>query len=355
MSIAIKILKKSAKKFWYWLRKIDKVTHSLFEISNWNKSFFANPYIKMMYPINNYFSSNMVADKAFCYQILAKYWFKIPVTKHFFFDYSKIWKINKYNKLNYIEKYIKSLSYPVFIKPNNASLWKWAEVIYNKKELKMHLNYVKSITNICIVQEYIKAPEYRIFVVNWEIQFTYKRSAASIIWNWKSTIKKILKKTWNNTFIKSKYFLNELYEKKYTLDTILTKNENILLQSKTNISAGWDISEFNLKVWKKLEKWTKELISKFDIWVCWIDVFAPSGINKPKDFIIIELNSNPSLKGIYELWYKKTVYNVWKNIFNFYFNRTNIINKNRKYRWISKTVLYTKGNKNCIKKNKNYI
>jgi glutathione synthase/RimK-type ligase-like ATP-grasp enzyme len=53
-------------------------------------------------------------------------------------------------------------------------------VIYNKSQLTKHLSIIKEISNICIVQEFIKAPEYRIFVVNGEIQFSYKRSAASL-------------------------------------------------------------------------------------------------------------------------------------------------------------------------------
>jgi hypothetical protein len=77
----------------------------------------------------------------------------------------------------------------------------------------------------------------------------------------------------------------------------------------------------------------KNLVNIFDIWVTGIDVFAPKWINSPKDFTIIELNSNPSLVGTYKMGYKKLVYKTWKKILEIYFwEKTNY---SRKYRKIS--------------------
>jgi glutathione synthase/RimK-type ligase-like ATP-grasp enzyme len=330
---SVEILKKSCKKFNYKFDIIDDVSNSLFQVSNWEKYFFANNQRTGMFPINNHFSASVVADKAFCYQVLNKYKFHIPRWNHFFMNNKFTWDIFTDNSKGNIEKFIKKLVYPVFVKPNNWSLWRWAEVIYNDKELKKHLNEIKKISDICIIQEYIKAPEYRIFVVNWEIQFSYKRSAASVKWDWKSSIKKLLKKSSNSIWKKNNFLLSELKNKNLQLDSILDADTSISLHSKTNISAGWDISELKVKHWKKVKKWIQEVVSKFDIWVTGIDVFAPNGINSPKDFIIIELNSNPSLVWIYKLWYRKLVYKVWKKILESYFW---IQNKyTRKYRNIS--------------------
>jgi glutathione synthase/RimK-type ligase-like ATP-grasp enzyme len=331
---SVKILKKSCKKFNYEFSIIDKVTHNLFQVSNWYKYFFANNQWTGMFPINNHFSARVVADKAFCYQILNKHWFNIPKWNHFFINDKFNCDIFTDNKKSDIKNFIKKLGYPVFIKPNNGSLWKWADVIYDKKELKNHIEVIRNIWDICIVQEYIKAPEFRIFVVNGEIQFSYKRSAASIKWDWKSNINSLLKKSWNNFIKKSKFFLTELEKNNLKLGSILLKNQTISLHSKTNISAWGDISELKTKHGKKVKKWAKNLVSKFDIWVTGIDVFAPNGINSPKDFIIIELNSNPSLVGTYKLWYKKLVIKTWKKILESYFWENKLYNKNRKYRKI---------------------
>lgn len=331
---SVKILKKTCKKYNYNFSIIDDVSENLFQVTNWNKYFFANNQRTWMFPINPHFSSSVIADKAFCYQILEKHDFKIPKWKHFFINSKYNGYISKSNQADNICKYVKDLGYPIFMKPNNWSLWRWAEVIYNKKDLKNHVEEIKNIWDICLVQEYIKAPEYRIFVVNWEIQFSYKRSAASIKWDWKKTVKELLKKSNNTVFKKSKFFLWELEKNNYSLDSILPLDISISLHSKTNISAGWDISELKTKHGKKLEKWVKNLVNKFDIWVTWIDVFAPKWINSPKDFIIIELNSNPSLVWTYKMGYKKLVYKTWKSILESYFGKNKSYNKKRKYRKI---------------------
>mgnify|MGYP003683657935 CR=1 FL=1 len=340
---SLKILKKSCKKFWYEFDIIDDVSKNLFQVSDWNRFFFANNHQTGMFPINHNFSSSIVADKAFCYQILKKHNFRIPEWKHFFINSDYNGFIHNDNKQVNINKYVNTLWYPIFVKPNNASLWKWAEVIYNNKDLKKHLEEIKNISDICLVQEYVKAQEYRIFVVNWEIQFTYKRSSANIKWDWKNNIKKLLKKASHLEFLNSKFFLWELIKKNLTLNSILPKNDFINLHSKSNISAGWEISEFKINHWIKLEKWVKKLVSKFDIWVCGIDIFAPKWINSPKDFIIIELNSNPSLVATYELWYKKLVLSIWKKIMMSYFWKKN--NLDRKYRWISNILSKNKKSK----------
>ena len=342
---SVKILKKSCKKYWYNFWIIDKVSKNLFQITNWNKFFFANNHSTGMFPINNHFSSSVVADKAFCYQILDKHNFRIPKWKHFFIKDYYNWFIDKLNLGKNILDYVKEIGYPVFIKPNNASLWNWAEVIYNKSQLTKHLSIIKEISNICIVQEFIKAPEYRIFVVNGEIQFSYKRSAASLTWDWKNSIKKLLKKTSNEIFIQSLYLLRELNIRWLNLNSILDKDIIIPLQWKSNISAWWDISELKIKHWIKLEKWVKNLVSKFNIWVTGIDIFAPKGINSPWDLIIIELNSNPSLVWIYKLGYKNLVFNIWNKILTSYFWK----NDNRKYRNISLFYKKNKLIKNKIK------
>lgn len=331
---SVKILKKACKKYNYNFWVIDNVSKNLFQVTNWNKYFFANNQRTGMFPINSHFSSSVVADKAFCYQVLEKHWYKIPRWSHFFINSKYSWYISKSNQEKNIYKFVKDLGYPVFMKPNNWSLGRWAEVIYNKKGLKNHIENIKDIWDICLVQEYIKAPEYRIFVVNWEIQFSYKRSAASIKWDWKSSIKKLLKKSSNSILKKNSFFLNELKNKNLTLDSILDVNVSISLHSKTNISAGWDISELTTKHGKKVKKWVEQVVSKFDIWVTGIDVFAPNWINSPKDFIIIELNSNPSLVWTYKLWYKKLVYKIWKKILESYFWKNKHYNKNRKHRKI---------------------
>lgn len=325
MHPSIKILLKSCKSLGYNFSLIDDTSNNLFRITDGINFFFSN-----WYPINKSISSSIISDKAYCYKILDTYNFKTPKWKDFILRNK--YDSRKYNNKN-ITKYAKKIWYPVFIKPNNWSFWKWAEVIYNKKELINHINILNKNFDICLVQKYIRSPEYRIFVVNWEIQFSYKRNAASIKWDGNSSINKLLKKSWNSKFKKSTFFLQELKNNNLDINTILPVNQSVILHSKTNISAWWDISELKTKHGKKVTKWVKDVVSTFDIWVTWIDIFAPKWINSPKNFVVIELNSKPGLLGIYNLGYKKLVHNVWKKILESFFWVEN--KYKRKYRHIS--------------------
>jgi hypothetical protein len=66
-------------------------------------------------------------------------------------------------------------------------------------------------------------------------------------------------------FKKSKFFLTELEKNNYSLNSVLPLDVSVSLHSKTNISAGGDISELKTKHGKKLEKWVKNLVNIFDI------------------------------------------------------------------------------------------
>lgn len=315
---SIQILKKSCELYWYTFTSIDKVSKNLFQVSYKDQFFYANWCNRVMYPSNKHFASEIISDKAYTYQILWLHWFSIPRSYQIYLDdYAEY--VNNDHKEDNITSIAKKISYPVFVKPNNSSFWKAAEVIYNTHDLKKHIDPVKSISKICLIQEYIQAPEYRIFVVNWEIQFSYKRNALSIIWNWVETVEELLKKSWNLQYKTSQFLRNQLIDKKLHLNSILEKKQTLYLQSKSNISAGWSISDIKTLHNKQLQVWVKNLVNKFDISVTGIDIFAPKWINSPKDFIIIELNSNPSLVWIYRMWYEKLVHEIWKKILSSYF------------------------------------
>lgn len=308
---------KSGLKF----QMVDRYSNNLVEISNGKKSFFANRGKIGFYPLNSKFSVNLVADKAWTYEILKKNGFIIPHGEYFFIEEGYLeFEKGKYMKdaINFAKN-----KYPVFVKPNSGSSGYLSEIINNETELIDHLKKISEEYHIGIIQEVIKLPEYRIFAIDGEVEFVYQRNTAMIKGNGQNTIEELIKqKNIQSKFnIENSIFLKKKLKKlNLKLNSVLKKDFNLEISSTKNISAGGSISNYSEKVSKETQKWVKKVTDIFSIRVCGIDIFTKSDINNPEDFIVIEINSNPFLSGIKKIGKNEKVFQIWKKITDKFFN-----------------------------------
>ncbi len=321
------ILKEACEKFGFKWELVDIYSNNLVEVSNGEKSFFSSNSKVGTYPLNPKFSAQLVSDKAWCYEVLKQKGFKIPKGNYFFLK-------NEYRELRGEGRELKDaflfaekIGFPVFVKPNSSSLGILAEVIHDKNELKKHLEEISEIAWVALIQELIKQPEYRIFVLDGEIQFVYQRTSPKIIGDGKKSISEFISninkgiKRARNKITENSFFLNNQLEKyNLTLNSILTKYQEFQIVSKANISAGGEIINYSEEVSNETKKWVKNLTETLQIRICGIDVFVEDSINNPDSFTVIEVNHNPNLTGIYEYGKKEKVFSIWKEILNKYFN-----------------------------------
>jgi len=321
------ILKEACDNFGYSWKLVDSYANNLVEVSNGFKSFFSSNSKIGAYPLNLKFSAQLVNDKAWAYKILKQKKYKVPKGDYFFLkeEYRELRGNGK--ELSDAIIFAKN-KYPVFVKPNSSSLGILAEIIENEKQLKNHLQNISEISYIAIIQEIIKLPEYRIFAIDGEIEFIYQRFPAKIIGDGKSSINNQISninqniKSEKNKFSKNSIFIVKQL-KKYNLDfnSVLNKNQELVISPKTNISSGGEIKNYTEIVSKETKKWIKKLMKDLSLRVCGIDVFIKNSKNNPNEFIIIEINHNPNLTGIYELGYKEKALQIWGKILNKYFNK----------------------------------
>jgi len=322
---SLKILKEACRKHGYNFRIVDTIGNNLAEISDSKKSFFSSNRRPGTFPLNPSFASGIVKDKAWTTKILKERGFRIIEGKHFFLNGKHIDHRKGKRELNDAIKYAKN-KYPVFVKPNDSSSGLYAEVIYDEKELIRHLAKIEKISEIGIIQELKNLDEYRIFAIGGSIQFIYQRESAYLCGDGNKNIRELLREL-NKKIIKSKNNISErdfylrkvLSENKLKISSILPEGRKIKITSKANLSAGGEIKEYVKEVPKKVENWVSELMNVFSLKVCGIDIFVDGDIGNPNNFIVIELNPNPGLSGIYRAGYKKDAIDIWGEILKKYF------------------------------------
>ena len=319
------ILKEACEKFGLSWRLSDTYSNNLVEISNWKKIFVSSNSTVWTYPLNQNFSAQLINDKARCYKILKQKWYKIPEWDYFFLN--KEYRESRWDwkEINNAITFAKN-KYPVFVKPNNSSLWILAEIINNETELKTHLKNISEISWIAIVQEIINLPEYRIFAIDWEIEFVYRRLIAKIIWDWKTTIAEFIEKIninikrERNIISENSIFLKKQLKKhNLSFNSILDLGQELQITPKANISSGGEIQDYSEIVSKETCEWVKKLMQDLSLRICGIDVFVKKSIDNPDGFIIIEINGSPSLSWIYKLGHQNKALGIWEKILKKFF------------------------------------
>jgi len=321
------ILKEACEEFGYSWKLLDTYSNNLVEVSNGNKSFFASNGKISVYPLNQEFAAQLVNDKAWSYRILKQKGYRVPKGEYFFLK-------KELKRLRGEGREIKDAivfargNYPLFIKPNNGSLGILAEIVNNEEELRNHLERIKEISWIAIIQKVIHLPEYRIFTVDGEIEFVYQRLAAKIVGDGKRSVgefinqinRRIKRKV--NKLSRDSFFLrHQLQKHSLSFASILNLDQQLVVSPKANIAAGGKIVNYSEEISQKTRRWVKKIMSDLSLRVGGIDVFVERTINDPDGFIVIEINQNPSLLGIYHLGYQHKVLAIWKKILRSYFGK----------------------------------
>jgi D-alanine-D-alanine ligase-like ATP-grasp enzyme len=104
-----------------------------------------------------------------------------------------------------------------------------------------------------------------------------------------------------------------------TRDCILGDKKELILQETANISLGAEITEYRTKVPKAIDDWATRLYKTTGLEVYGVDVFTKGKWDDPSKYLIIEVNSNPALSGIYTEGHREKAYEIWGIIMKKFF------------------------------------
>src|SRR5699024_4802264 len=159
-------------------------------------------------------------------------------------------KVNQDINQTTLKKAIKSLKYPLVVKPALGSLGKGVTTnIQSDDELFQAIQQVKENYEDyqdLIIEEYVEGEEYRVYVVDNEVVAATKRIAANVIGDGVSTIKQLIEKKneirKENPYLAKKLIkiddtvITYLNKQEITIDDVPQKNEYIRLKGQANIS-----------------------------------------------------------------------------------------------------------------------
>jgi glutathione synthase/RimK-type ligase-like ATP-grasp enzyme len=89
----------------------------------------------------------------------------------------------------------------------------------------------------------------------------------------------------------------------------------IRLADAANPSNGGRLDRFQTGGFATIKAWVAEMTRWFGLRVCGIDFFAPADLTDPDSFIVLEVNSNPSLTTLYEMGHSELGIAIWQRLF----------------------------------------
>lgn len=204
--------------------------------------------------------------------------------------------------------YAQELWYPVIVKPNNLSQWKWIRKVVDEPELRDAISEVLALTDVYRIESYFCGDDYRIVVLDGEIVSAYQRIPLAVRWDGIHTVDALLREkveSLSHLWREIRLSLDDpripmkLREYGYTLESIPVSGEEVSLLDNANLSTGGtsrDVTDIIHPDYRDLA-----IAVTRDMWLrlCGVDIMTRGSIDAPIeekwDTVIIEVNGAPWL------------------------------------------------------------
>ncbi|MCF6223800.1 MAG: cyanophycin synthetase [Flavobacteriaceae bacterium] len=203
------------------------------------------------------------------------------------------------------------VGFPLVIKPIDGNHGRGITVNINSYEAAIEaFHMAKEVSRAVIVEKFIVGDDYRLLVINYKLVAAAKRTPAHVIGDGKSTIQELVDKInedprrgYGHEKILTQITINDLSKNiikanGYTLDTVIKKDEMLILKDTANLSTGGTAEDI-LDIVHPANVFMAERIAKIiDLDICGIDVMT-TDITKPLSETggaVLEVNAGPGFR-----------------------------------------------------------
>ena len=210
-----------------------------------------------------------------------------------------------------LQEAVKYVGYPLVTKPVDGNHGRGITVDINTWEEALEgFHAAKKVSNLIIVERFIKGDDYRLLVINNKLVAAAKRTPAHVTGDGKSTIQQLIdevnkdpRRGFGHEKVLTMITVNDLTKSiiesyGYTLETVVPEGEMVILKDTANLSTG-GTSEDVTDIVHPANVFMAERISKIiDLDICGIDVVT-TDIRKPLEETggaVLEVNAGPGFR-----------------------------------------------------------
>ncbi len=206
---------------------------------------------------------------------------------------------------------INKLGYPLVIKPLNGNQGKGATInITSWTSAHAAFLFAQTISNTVLVERYTKGSDFRILLVDYKVVAAAKRNPAHVIGDGIQSVKKLIEAenlnsergeghTKNLTQITiDQDSHNMLLKQNLTLESVVEKDEVVILKSTANLSTGGTAEDITDEIHPENIKLAVRAAKIMGLNICGLDIIAEN-LQQPitkNNGVIIEVNAAPGFR-----------------------------------------------------------
>ena len=210
-----------------------------------------------------------------------------------------------------MKRVIDKIGYPIVTKPVNGNHGKGATTnIRTWDDAVTALAAAKKYSRGVICEKFITGRDFRVLVIDYKFVAAALRTPAAVIGDGESTIQELIDKVNADprrgyghekvlTSIKVDDFTNDMLNKKgYTLETVITKDEELWLKPTANLSTGGTATDVTDYVHPSNVFMCERIAKIIGLNICGIDIMAED-LSKPITEIggaVLEVNAAPGFR-----------------------------------------------------------
>jgi glutathione synthase/RimK-type ligase-like ATP-grasp enzyme len=244
------------------------------------------------YALNDARAASIARDKAFCAEVLRRA--DVPVLPGEMFFVTKRWAEMRgpgrepEDALAYAER----AAYPIFCKPLSASNGLYAELIESAEAFAHYMARVAREHFAILIQPYVRADEYRVFVLEDRALFSYRKSTPHVVGDGVSTLHALIEAMPRDAHepVRKLHGRDDVGQR-VGLDDVPGKGQHVGLEGPANRAAGGGAEGLSDGAPTPMAELAISAAKALDLKLAAVDMFD-LGDN---DLTVIEVNSNPMI------------------------------------------------------------
>ncbi|MBV9330074.1 MAG: hypothetical protein JOZ55_00820 [Alphaproteobacteria bacterium] len=296
---------------------VDRFSGFVAAIGKGSRQYFVGAAGIGIYPINRAAPFGIARDKAFTHYVLDRAGFRSPRGEHFFLLPPGAWRRppgrEREDALTFALRLSDGFATGLVTKPNSGKGARLVQFVSNLDEFDLALDAIAGTDEIALVQEFVDQPEFRLFLIDGEIAFAYRKSRKTLEGDGTRSIRRLLADAANALPTSSSYLERTLAVRELSFDSILATGQQLPVDFIANIASGGSLAGF-LEPDDALRAWARRLARAVSLRVTGIDIFSASALAEVDDILVTDVNGSPNLGTLYDAGHRELVLDTWGHI-----------------------------------------
>lgn len=216
---------------------------------------------------------------------------------------------------------VEELGFPVFVKPDSGSRGQLARRIPDASALRRQLRLIRRRFRRAIVQPFLRQPEYRLFYLDGELEFSYRRLPPVVVGDGKRTLRECVERRARELplfdpaiGLDREWILEQILQHGVTWNTPLPQGLRIELGGVSNLLAGGRPVGFTRQAPPGCRDWLRRLAGLLGLRLFAVDLFSRSELADPTDYCVLDVNSNPHWEVLRSMGREAVWKSTWERI-----------------------------------------